>query len=75
VALMDLTPYQVAKTDQEIAGFTHALDDAMRIWVEHHPDQPRAVRLGTYAHQLRQALTPDLAYMMLAVAIERLARE
>ena len=47
----------------------------MRIWVEHHPDQPRAVRLGTFAHQLRQALTPDLAYMMLAVAIERLARE
>lgn len=72
---MDLTPREVAATDQEIAGFTHAIDDAMRIWVEHHPDQPRAVRLGTFAHQLRQALTPDLAYMMLAVAIERLARE
>lgn len=72
---MDLTPAQVAKTDQEIAGFTHALDDAIRVWVEHHPDEPRAVRLGTYAFQLREALTPDLAAMMLAVAVERLARE
>lgn len=72
---MDLTPAQVAKTDQEIAGFTHALDDAIRVWVEHHPDEPRAVRLGTYAFQLRQALTPDLAFMMLAVAIEKLAHE
>ena len=71
---MDLTPREVAATDQEIAGFTHAIDDAMRIWVEHHPGEPRAVRLGTFAHQLRAALTPDLAYMMLAVAIEKLAR-
>lgn len=72
---MDLTPAQVAKTDQEIAGFTHAIDDAMRVWAEHHPGEPRAVRLGTFAYQLREALTPDLAFMMLAIAIEKLAHE
>lgn len=72
---MDLTPYQVAKTDQEIAGFTHAIDDTIRVWAEHQPEEPRAVRLGTFAYRLRQALTPDLAFMMLAVAIERLTHE
>lgn len=72
---MDLTPAQVAKTDQEIAGFTHAIDDTIRVWAEHHPGEPRAVRLGTFAYQLRAALTPDLAFMMLAIAIEKLAHE
>ena len=72
---MDLTPREVAATDQEIAGFTHAIDETIRVWAEHHPGEPRAVRLGTFAHQLRAALTPDLAYMMLAVAIERLTHE
>lgn len=73
--MMDLTPRQVAATDQEIAGFTHALDDIARVWRGHMTDEPRAVRLGTYAYELRQALTPELAYMMIAVAAERIARE
>ena len=69
---MDLTPREVAATDQEIAGFTHTLTRMTADWPAHHPDEPRAVRLGTYGHRL-SGLTHQQVCFMLAVAVERLA--
>lgn len=69
---MDLTPREVAATDQEIAGFSHVLTLIVADWPAHHPDEPRAVRLGTYGHRL-SGLAHQQACFMLAVAVERLA--
>lgn len=41
-------------------------------WPHHHPDEPRAIRLGTYGRRL-SGLTHQQVCFMLAVAVERLA--
>jgi hypothetical protein len=53
---MDLTPAQVARTDQELAGFENAVHVLCDHWQTAIPDEPRAVRIGCLVHELAGAV-------------------
>lgn len=68
---MDLTPAQVARTDQELAGFENAVHVLCDHWQTAIPDEPRAVRIGCLIHELSAMPAEHLAGLV-AVAVERL---
>jgi hypothetical protein len=68
---MDLTPAQVARTDQELAGFENAVHVLCDHWQTAIPDEPRAVRIGCLVHELAAMPAEHLAGLV-AVAVERL---
>lgn len=68
--MMELTPREVAATDQELAGFTESLTMLVDRWPQHLPDEPRAIRVATYARHL-STMTPWQVANLLALAIER----
>ena len=70
---MNLTPAQTARTDQELAAFGETLTMMVACYPEHAPDEPRAVRVGVWA-KVHSGLTHQQAMLLLALAVERLAR-
>jgi hypothetical protein len=67
-----MTPAEIARTDQELACFAETLNVMIGYYPEHHPEQDRTTRVGTYAY-IYAALTHHQALILLALAVERLA--
>jgi hypothetical protein len=73
--MSDLTPAEVAKSDQELAMLDRILNSLIAQWGDFHVDKARAIRIGCCMRDVNMQTDQSGALGLLAVAIDRLARK
>jgi len=71
--MAELTPAQVARSDQELAMLDRVLASLIRQWPTFHAEDPRAKRIGNFMHDVRVQSDASGVAGLLGVAVERLA--
>jgi hypothetical protein len=73
--MSDLTPAEVAKSDQELAMLDRILTSLVKQWDGFRADKTRAIRIGCCMHDVSRQTDQSGVLALLAVAVDRLARK